>query len=95
MCKFPYPVAVTLDTEMLRCMEKSIRHCIHSVAPAESLRDRKENNGVSSWEATAIPFFAQNKGGRETTGIIRILGAMTCVDEDVEGHVHHDIPPHM
>ncbi|KAF9503643.1 hypothetical protein BS47DRAFT_1356044 [Hydnum rufescens UP504] len=72
MSKFPYPVAVTLDTEMLRCMEKSIVRCIHSVAPAGSLRCRNENNGASSWEADSDPILAQNKGGRETTGIIRI-----------------------
>ncbi|KAF9507391.1 hypothetical protein BS47DRAFT_1351674, partial [Hydnum rufescens UP504] len=72
MSKFPYPLAVTLDTEMVRCMEKSIGHCIHSVAPAESPQCRNENNGASSWEADSDPIVAESKDSGETTWIIRI-----------------------
>ncbi|KAF9507685.1 hypothetical protein BS47DRAFT_1351314, partial [Hydnum rufescens UP504] len=58
---------------MLRCMEKSIARCIHSVAPAESLRCRNENNGASSWRRTAIPFL------RRTRAAARPLGSSASV----------------
>ncbi|KAF9507397.1 hypothetical protein BS47DRAFT_1398668 [Hydnum rufescens UP504] len=72
MSKFPYPVAVTLDTEMLRCMEKSIG-IVFIQSLLQSLYEIEKKITVPLLgRRTANPILAQNKGGRETTGIIRV-----------------------